>query len=100
VDTERAETYLRLMAEAGLRRVLGPDPGSSWEYLARVRYVAAALAMLGAVDQKVADAITSNLETALALRSREHRGNCISAHPLQAGCGPPPAAPAPGCRRC
>jgi len=84
VDTERAETYLRLMAEAGLRRVLGPDPGSSWEYLARVRYVAAALAMLGAVDQKVADAITSNLETALALRSREHRGSLLP-HRVRSG---------------
>jgi hypothetical protein len=77
VDAERAETYLRVMAETELRRVvqslggslpLEEDPAS--RYMARMRYVATALMSVGAIDADLAEMILGDLEAALALRSR------------------------------
>jgi hypothetical protein len=66
VDTERAETHLRLLAEAELRRaatsdreLLGPAPG-----LARLSRVARALTTLGALDTDTADTMLAGFELA------------------------------------
>lgn len=82
---ERAETYLRVMAETELRRALkspryhqrpaqGHDPASARQRLGRVRYVAAALTAVGAIADELAEVIISDLEAALAVRSRVDRG--------------------------
>jgi hypothetical protein len=74
VDSERAETHLRLVAEAELRRatpavragaLVLPDPGQP---IARVQRVAQALMTVGAVDTVTADAILADLELAVAVR--------------------------------
>ena len=79
---ERAETFLRLMAEAGLRRALGypgaarPAVPAAWasrppadQVLDRVRAAADALAVTGALDDATAVSVLSGLHTALAARS-------------------------------
>jgi hypothetical protein len=83
VDTERAETWLRLMAEAGLRRALQSEPDAALAYLPRVRAVAAALAAVGAIEPERAAAITGDLAAALELRLGAGRGK------------PPPLAQVP-----
>jgi hypothetical protein len=82
VDTERAETCLRLMAEAELRRAQalprdakpGPhDQGSGWACLARLRYAASALAAVGAIEADVAETVVEDLSVALIVRHRVGR---------------------------
>lgn len=65
------------MAEAGLRMAMRPQTGSALEYVGRVRYVGMALAAVGALDEAVAEAIAGDFETAVAIRSREGRGNLV-----------------------
>jgi hypothetical protein len=75
MNGERAETYLRLLAEAALR---DPRPG---EALNRVRHAAGVLGAIAAVDGEVADSVTRDLEAALAARSRLGRGALHAPHP-------------------
>jgi hypothetical protein len=79
VGTQRAETYLRVLAETELRRAVSlprdtqsdPDgPESAWSCLGRVREVASALSMTGAIEPETAEAVTDDLETALVVRHR------------------------------
>jgi hypothetical protein len=63
MDSERAETHLRRIAEAELRRALSPAPD-----LHRVMLVGRALTKVGALDEGIADAIQADLEMAVALR--------------------------------
>ncbi len=73
-DTEemnrgRAETCLRLLAEAELRRVTTPGAGvPGRRNSARLALVAQALAAVGAVDVGAADEIRADLELAVAVR--------------------------------
>jgi len=63
MDRERAETHLRLLAEAELRRAMTMPAGSipgRW-YSARLALVAQALTAVGAVGANVAYEITSSL---------------------------------------
>ena len=70
MDRERAETHLRLLAEAELRRVMTMPMGSSpgrWRS-ARLAMVAQALTAVGAVGVDVADEIQADLSLAVAAR--------------------------------
>lgn len=84
-DHARTQTYLRLRAEAELRRVLWlpsdaggtgadevdePAQLSADEGLRRFSVVAHALAQAGTIDQDAADSVTAGLGAALAARSR------------------------------
>ena len=83
-DHARTETYLRLRAEAELRRVLAlprgdptndDDEAAAEELTAehglrRRSVVAQALAQAGAIDRGVADSVTEELAAALFARSR------------------------------
>ena len=77
MDAERAEIHLRLMAEAGLRRVIRPEQGDPLEYVRRVRYVGHALAAVGALDEATAETIAADLDAAIAIRSREGGGTLV-----------------------
>jgi hypothetical protein len=97
--TEAAEIYLRLLAEAELRQAA--RSGTHWrgEYPGSLRHTAGALAVVGAVDGQVADAIVDDMDAALALRNpggppglAAHR---IRSMPMMAaGPFPAPAPPA------
>jgi hypothetical protein len=96
VDSERAETYLRLLAEGELRHSRGNAAEHAAAPADRVAAVAVALAEVGALDQELARSIVAGVEMALAVRS--HR-------PLATNPGPPrsprwrhAAGPAPGPR--
>ena len=72
MDRERAEAYLRLLAEAELRRALTMPAGSiptRWQS-ARLVLVAQALTAVGAVGADVADKIQADLGLAVASRRR------------------------------
>ena len=72
MDRERAETHLRLLAEAELRRVMAMPAGSipdRW-YSARLALVAQALTAVGAVGADVADEIQADVGLAVAARHR------------------------------
>ena len=69
VDMERAETYLRDLAESELRRFRGSASDTLPDATARVKAVAAAFTRTGALDPAVADAIVDDLTTALEMRS-------------------------------
>jgi hypothetical protein len=114
VDDERAETYLRLRAEAELRRAgdqlraldaaAGTDPGMSpfataegaqWTVIRAGRILVAA----GALDQECLDRIAGDLDAAIKVwsrlllnwdrrRGRLHRGSFIPPSPR------PPSGPA------
>jgi hypothetical protein len=72
MDRERAETYLRLLAEAELRHAMRVPMGSTpgWRRSARLAVVAQALTAVGAVAADVADEIQAELGLALAGRHR------------------------------
>jgi hypothetical protein len=59
MDRERAETFVRLLAEAALR---GPDPSAG------LLQAAWALTAVGALDHQTAEAILADAELALAVR--------------------------------
>src|SRR5260370_30793253 len=72
MDRERAETHLRLLAEAELRRVMKTPMGSipgRW-YSARLALVAQALTAVDAVGADVADEIQADVGVAVAARHR------------------------------
>ncbi len=72
MDRERAETHLRLLAEAELRRALKMPAGSipgRW-YSARLALVAQALTAVGAVGAHVAAEIQADVGLAVASRRR------------------------------
>src|SRR5215469_12545249 len=68
-DMERAETYLRGLAESELRRFRDSASDTLPDATARVQAVATAFARTGALDPAVADAIVDDLTTALEMRS-------------------------------
>jgi hypothetical protein len=72
MDRERAETHLRLLAEAELRRAMklpvGSIPGR-W-YSARLALVAGTLVAVGAVGADVAEEIQAGIRFAVAARHR------------------------------
>jgi hypothetical protein len=69
VDMERAETYLRDLAESELRRFRTSGSETLSDATSRVQAVAAAFTRTGALDPAVADAIVDDLTTALEMRS-------------------------------
>ena len=72
MDRERAETYLRLLAEAELRRATTMAARSSpgrW-HSARLALAAQALSAVGAVGADVADQIQADVRLAVAVRHR------------------------------
>jgi len=71
VDAERAETHLRMLAEAELRRVAALDGGISWR-TARARHVANALIAVGALDARPAEDLLTGLDLALAVRRPDY----------------------------
>ena len=78
----RAETCLRLLAEAELRRVTTPGAGvPGRRNSARLALVAQALAAVGAVDVGTADEIRADLGLAVAVRepARKTRPARVSA---------------------
>jgi hypothetical protein len=107
------ETYLRLRAEAELRRALAlprydaPEDGGQEERAAgdalhRLRTVANALARAGTIDRGTADSVMDDLEIALAARSRidPHESNArdllrssLPGQPARAPAGPYLAVP-------
>jgi hypothetical protein len=72
MDRERAETHLRLLAEAELRRVMKVPVGSipDWWYSPRLVLVAQALTAVDAVGAAIADEIQADLGLAVAARHR------------------------------
>jgi hypothetical protein len=70
MDRERAESYLRLLAEAEFRRVLlSAEQPDSW----RVRAVSKALTTVGALDLSTAETIENDLRMAVAARESDKR---------------------------
>ena len=72
MDRERAETHLRLLAEAELRRVMKMPVGSipgRW-HSARLALAAQALTAVAAVCADVADEIQADVSLAVAARRR------------------------------
>jgi len=70
MNRERAETYLRVLAEAELRRATGQPWGNAQRagYAARLNRVAQVLAFVGALDERAADQILDDFELALGAR--------------------------------
>jgi hypothetical protein len=70
VDRERAETYLRVLAEAELRRATSQSWGDAQraDDAARVERVAQVLAFVGVLDGGVADQVLDDFELALGAR--------------------------------
>ena len=70
MNRERAETYLRVLAEAELRRATSQPWGDAPQggYAARVKRVAQVLAFVGALDEAAADQILDDFELALGAR--------------------------------
>src|SRR5260370_26916135 len=70
MNRERAETYLRVLAEAELRRATSQPWGNAQRAgsAARVKRVAQVLAFVGALDDGVADQILDDFELALGAR--------------------------------
>ncbi len=77
MNRERADTYLRVLAEAELRRVTSRPWGGAQRagYAARVKRVAQVLAFVGAVDDGVADQVLDDFELALGARSAGQAGS-------------------------
>jgi hypothetical protein len=70
MNRERAETYLRVLAEAELRRATSQPWGDAPQggYAAQVKRVAQVLAFVGALDEAAADQILDDFELALGAR--------------------------------
>jgi hypothetical protein len=74
VDSERAETYLRLVAEAELRHAAAvPTDGARQWHAQRLVLAAQALSAVGAIDAHTADEIQSDLDLAVTGRRPLHR---------------------------
>ena len=87
MNRERAETYLRQLAEAELRRALTlPAPGIPRRRdTARLELVAQALVVVGAVDADTAGQIRAEFELAVAVRQP---GQVNQGRPGQGGLPP------------
>jgi hypothetical protein len=70
MDRERAETYLRVLAEAELRRATSQSGGHAERAgsIARVRRVAQALVLVGALGEGAASQVLDDLELAFSVR--------------------------------
>ncbi|HEY2261282.1 MAG TPA: hypothetical protein VGI96_01505 [Streptosporangiaceae bacterium] len=70
MDRERAETYLRVLAEAELRRATSQLPGNAPRpgHAARVKRAAQVLTFVGALDDGVAEEILDDFALALGAR--------------------------------
>jgi len=88
MNRERAETYLRVLAEAELRRATSQPRGSAERsgYSARVKSVAQVLAFAGALDDGVADQILDDFELALGARQAGQAGSVLGSF-MQRGAG-------------
>jgi hypothetical protein len=77
MNRERAETYLRILAEAELRRATSQPWGNAQRVgsAARVERAAQALAFVGALDDAVADQILGDFELALGTRQAGPAGS-------------------------
>lgn len=78
MDAERAETHLRMLAEAELRRVAGLDGGIG-SRTARARHVADALIAAGALEARRAEDLLAGLDLALAVRRPDYG---VARHPM------------------
>ena len=86
MNPERAETHLRQLAEAELRRATMPAAGvPGRRNTARLALVAQALSAVGAVDVGTADEIRADLELAVAIRQPSQENQ---ASPGQRGLSP------------
>ena len=98
MNRERAETYLRALAETELRRAtMQPwDDAQRAGHAARVNRVAQVLALVGALDAGVADQILGDFELALGARQTGQAGSVAGWFPQRAaptaGVSVPPAA--------
>jgi hypothetical protein len=116
MNPERAETYLRLLAEAETREPTGPVFAMPWSgglapgtTCRKLQVVAQSLTAMGALDEKTAEAILADFDLAVSARQlhrgREWRAGGVSGpliqaaasrvqlkarHPLAAGSLPPP----------
>ena len=72
MNRERGETYLRVLAEAELRRATSQSWGNDQraDHAARLKRVAQVLAFVGALDEGTADQILDDFELALGARQR------------------------------
>jgi hypothetical protein len=101
---ERAETYLRLLAEAELREALTPpaeaaepeaarhEQAGTLVHAGRLPRAASALAALGVIDPDTAAEITEGLAAALAVRGRLGLDTLV--HPIRRQVNPPRPVPA------
>jgi len=94
MNRERAETYLRALAETELRRVtMQPwDDAERAGHVGRVNRVAHVLALVGALDAGVADQILGDFELALGARQTGQAGWFPRRAALASGVSVPPAA--------
>jgi len=79
MNRERAETYLRVLAEAEVRRATSQpwDNAQRAGSAARVKRAAQVLAFLGALDDGVADQILDDFELALDARQTGHTASIL-----------------------
>ena len=71
MDAERAQTHLRMLIEAELRRTTGRN-GAIGPRSARARHVADALIAVGALDAERAEDLLTGLDLALAVRQPDY----------------------------
>lgn len=90
MDRQRAETYLRLLGEAELRRVMARSAGSAagrW-HARRLELAAQALSAVDAVDPRAAGQIRADIDRpgrAAAHPARDLAGPAGTAGPADAG---------------
>jgi hypothetical protein len=86
MNRERAETCLRVLTEAELRRAMSQPRGNAQPtgHAARVKKVAQSLALVGALDYGVADQILGDFELALGARQTDQAGSVLGSFMQQA----------------
>jgi hypothetical protein len=94
MNRERAETYLRVLAEAELRRATSQPWGNAQRagYADRVSRVARVLAFVGALDEGPADQILRDFELALGARQEGQAASVAGRIRLARRVGAPAAA--------
>jgi hypothetical protein len=72
MNGERAETFLRLLAEAEMREQLAPDPppwvGEPGAGRVKIRVVGQALSAVGALDRETVEGVLADFDLAVSLR--------------------------------
>ncbi|MGH3151675.1 MAG: hypothetical protein ACRDOB_13255 [Streptosporangiaceae bacterium] len=89
MDRERAETYLRLLAEDGLRHAMQAPADRRWRWSARLEPAVRALCALGAVGVEVGNSVLADAGLAVAERRGFPAPDLIPARggpPRQASC--------------